>query len=82
MIEQKSSLEVKVQEYAQSVLRYEEAMAVKEQEKTELFDSYRSLSQEADRLDSTVQQSLGETSTARHEVATLAQVCVLFLFVW
>lgn len=48
-------------------------MATKDREKEELLQSYQSLSDEADRLDSTVQQSLGENSSVRLELATLAQ---------
>ena len=48
-------------------------MAAKDREKVELLESYQSLSNEADRLDSTVQQSLGENSSVRIELATLAQ---------
>ena len=62
-----------MQEYAQTFLKYEEAMAAKDKEKVELIESYQSLSDEADRLDSTVQQSLGENSSVRLELATLAQ---------
>ena len=64
---------MKVQEYAQTFLKYEEAMAAKDREKVELLESYQSLSDEADRLDSTVQQSQGENSSVRLELATLAQ---------
>jgi chromosome segregation ATPase len=62
-----------VQEYAQTLVKYEEAIAAKDREKVELIESYQSLSDEADRLDSTVQQSLGENSSVRLELATLAQ---------
>ena len=48
-------------------------MAAKDMEKVELIESYQSLSNEADRLDSTVQQSLGENSSVRLELATVAQ---------
>lgn len=65
---------MKVQEYAQSLLRCEEAMAVKEQEKADLLESYRSLSNEANKLDSTVQSSLGENSATRLELSTVTQV--------
>ena len=64
---------MKVQEYAQTILRYEGTMAAKDREKDELLESYQSLSNEANRLDSTVQQSLGENSSVRLELATLAQ---------
>lgn len=64
---------MKVQEYAQTFLRYEKTMAAKDREKEELIESYQSLSNEANRLDSTVQQSLGETSSVRLELATLTQ---------
>ena len=45
-----------------------------EQEKVDLLESYQALSDEAEKLDSTVQHSLGETSTTRMELATLTQV--------
>ena len=49
-------------------------MAVKEQEKADLLESYRSLSNEANKLDSTVQSSLGENSATRLELSTVTQV--------
>ena len=47
---------------------------LQEQEKVDLLESYQALSDEAEKLDSTVQHSLGETSTTRMELATLTQV--------
>ena len=38
------------------------------------MESYRSLSEEADKLDSTVQLSLGENSATKLELSTLIQV--------
>ncbi len=73
-VAEKESLSLKVQEYAQSLLRAEEAIAVKEREKSELVESYRALSEEADKLDSTVQVSLGENSATKLELSTIAQV--------
>ncbi len=73
-VAEKESLSLKVQEYAQSLLRAEEAIAVKEREKSELVESYRALSEEADKLDSTVQLSLGEKSATKLELSTIAQV--------
>ena len=40
----------------------------------DLLESYQALSDEAEKLDSTVQHSLGETSTTRMELSTLMQV--------
>ncbi len=40
----------------------------------DVLESYRALSDEAERLDSTVQQSLGESSSVKMEMAALAQV--------
>ncbi len=76
-VSEKESLSLKVREYAQSLLRAEEAIAVKEREKTELVDSYQTLSEEADKLDSTVQLSLGENSATKLELSTIAQVHTL-----
>ena len=42
----------------------------------DLLESYKALSDEAEKLDSTVQHSLGETSTTKMELATLMQVPV------
>lgn len=42
----------------------------------DLLESYQALSDEAEKLDSTVQHSLGETSTTKMELATLMQVPV------
>lgn len=74
-LEEKDSLSLKVLEYTQSLLRAEETIAVKEKEKSELIESYRVLSEEADKLDSTIQLSLGENSATKLELSTLAQVC-------
>ncbi len=40
----------------------------------DVLESYRALSDEAERLDSTIQQSLGESSSIKMEMAALAQV--------
>ncbi len=74
LLSEKESLSLKIQEYAQSLLRAEEAIAVKEREKAELVESYKTLSEEADKLDSTVQLSLGENSVTKLELSTIAQV--------
>ncbi len=50
---------------------------VQEQEKIDLLESYRALSDEAEKLDSTVQQSLGESSSVRMEMAAVTQVLVV-----
>lgn len=66
-------MRLKIQEYAQTLIKYEGTIATKDREKVELLDSYQSLSNEAERLDSTVKQSLGENTSVRMELATLAQ---------
>ncbi len=47
-VAEKESLSLKVQEYAQSLLQAEEAIAVKERENSELVESYRQLEKERD----------------------------------
>ncbi len=47
-VSEKESLSLKVQEYAQSLLRAEEAIAVKKGENSELVESYRQLEKERD----------------------------------
>ena len=50
-------------------------MALKEQEKAELIDSYRNLSNEADKMDSNLQHLQDRSSSAKAELCTLIQVC-------
>ena len=79
-VAEKESLSLKIQEYAQSLLQAEKAIAVKERERSELVESYRALSEEADKLDSSVQLSLGENSATKLELSTIVQVtCSLIL---
>ena len=46
---------------------------VQEQEKADLLESYRALSDETERLTSTAQQSMGEVSGTRLELSAMAQ---------
>ena len=48
-------------------------VCLQEQEKADLLESYRTLSDEADKLSSTAQQSMGEVSSMRLELSALAQ---------
>ena len=70
---EKEALVKKVQEYAQNLIQYQEMMAVKEHENADLVQSYQSLSDDVERLQSSSQQSLGEISTTKAELATLLQ---------
>ena len=79
-VQERDSLKLTVEEYAQSILRFEEAVSVKEQEKAELVGSYQSLSQDTEKLDSTLRRAQGEATTARMELATMAQV--LHVYAW
>ena len=56
------------------LLRFLFFLLFQEQEKCDLLESYRALSDEAEKLDSTAQHSLGETSSAKMEIAALSQV--------
>ena len=75
-MEQKTSLDTKLQEYAETLARFEEAACVSGQEKTDLIDSYNSLSSQAEKLNATVQGMQDTLSTAKMELMVLAQVCV------
>lgn len=73
-VEEKESLELKFGDYAQTLSRYEEAMALKEQEKSELVQSYNGLNSEAERLTATVQDMEGSLSEARSDLLALSRV--------
>ena len=70
---EKETLVRKVQDYSQNMVQYQEMMAAKEQENGDLVQSYQALSDDMERLQASSQQSLGEISTTRTEVATLLQ---------
>eukprot|EP00731_Ephydatia_muelleri_P030834 Em0022g348a len=71
--EEKEAVKSKLQECIQTVLKYEELLAIREQEKADLLESYRALSDETERLTSTAQQSMGEVSGTRLELSAMAQ---------
>lgn len=75
-MQQKTSLDLKLQEYAETLGRFEEAACVNSQEKTDLIDSYNSLSSQAEKLNATVQGMQDTLSTAKMELMVLTQVCV------
>ncbi len=67
-------MELKVEEYAQTLLRYEEGVALKEQEKAELIDAYQNLNKEADRLNSTLKDTQEAFSKTKMELLAASQV--------
>ena len=71
---EKDSLSLKVREYAQSLLQYEEAMALKEQEKTELMDSYDTMKREAEELALTLKELQGTLKTTKGQILAIAKV--------
>ena len=73
-VSEKESMELKLQEYAQSILHYEETVALKEQEKIELVKSYQNLSQEAEKLNSHLQKVQGDSSSVKMDLVTVSQV--------
>ena len=62
-----------MEDYARSMLQYQEAVAAKEQENADLVQSCQSLSDGVERLQASSQQNLGEISTTHAELATLLQ---------
>lgn len=74
VMEEKSSLDLKVQEYAQSLLSYEETVSLKEQEKNDLVQSYNGLSSQAEKLNATLQKMENSLSTTKLELLTVSQV--------
>ena len=71
--EEKEAVKSKLQECIQTVLKYEELLAIREQEKADLLESCRALSDEAQCLTSTAQQSMGEVSGTRLELLAVSQ---------
>ena len=74
-MDEKESLELKCGDYAQTLSHYEEAVALKEQEKSELVQSYSGLNTEAERLTTTVRDMEGRLSEARSDLLALSRVC-------
>jgi chromosome segregation ATPase len=74
-VEEKASLELKFQDYAQTLSRYEEAVTLKEGEKAELVQSYNVLNSETERLTATIQDMQESLSKARNDSLALARVC-------
>ena len=71
---ERATLSAKVEDYTQSMLRVQETVASKEQENSELLQSYRSVSQAMEQLQVSSHSSLGEMAVVRAELATLGQV--------
>ncbi len=67
-VAEKESLSLKVQEYAQSLLRAEEAIAVKEREKSE---SYRRLERERDDARMEMRQLLAQSKSLKTRLKSL-----------
>ncbi len=70
-VAEKESLSLKVQEYDQSLLRAEEAIAVKEREKSELVESYRQLERERDNSQMETRQLLAESKSLETRLESL-----------
>lgn len=74
VLEEKSSLDLKLHEYAQSLQRYEETVSIREQEKSELINSYNGLNNQTEKLNVTLQKMEGSLSAAKLELLTVSQV--------
>ncbi len=70
-VAEKESLSLKVQEYAQSLLRAEEAIAVKEREKSKLVESYRRLERERDDAQMEMRQLLAQSKSLKTRLKNL-----------
>ena len=76
-VEEKASLRQKVEEYAETLSRYEEAISLKEQEKMELVQSYNGLNSQAEQLNTTVREMQDTLSETKSELLALSQVSCL-----
>jgi len=54
---ERESLQLKMQDYTQTLSHYEEAMSLKEQEKTQLIDSYNGLNLQSEKLNNTLKSA-------------------------
>ena len=70
---EKEGLATRVEECARNVVQYQEMVASKEQETTDLVQSYQALSDDVEQLQSSSRHNLGEIATAKAEVAALMQ---------
>ena len=67
-------MNLKVREYAQSLLEFEEALTQKEQEKGQLVESYENVRREADDMAITLRELQGRLTTTKTEVAAIEKV--------
>lgn len=74
VMSEKESLGLKVQEYSQQLLRYEEALREKEQQKAELMESCHTLNSEVERMEATTKKIQEEFSASKLELLALTQV--------
>ena len=73
-LEETSSQELKLQDYAQSLQSYEETAIVQEQEKSELMESYNGLNSQRERLAATLQKMEGTLSATKMELLAVSKV--------
>ena len=78
-VEEKEGLVQKLQDYGQTLARYEEAVSLKEREKSELVHTYNGLSSEAQKLNSTIQEMHDALSETQSELLAVTRVSVLCL---
>ncbi|XP_065884838.1 centrosomal protein of 135 kDa-like [Dysidea avara] len=72
-VEEREMLRQKLQEHIQTMMTYEEAVTSKEQEKGVLLTSYRAMADENERLSSSVQQSVEESTSVKLQLAGITQ---------
>lgn len=73
-VNEKDSLGLKMEDYAQTLMRYEEAVSLKEREKSELVHSYNTLNTQTGKLNSTLEKMQGSLSSTKMELFALAKV--------
>ncbi|RDD46752.1 Centrosomal protein of 135 kDa [Trichoplax sp. H2] len=64
-----SELKLQVQEYARQASRVQELLEIKDQEKAELLEQFRILSNEKEQIDSTARQTISESANMRAQMA-------------
>lgn len=69
-----SELKLQVQEYARQASRVQELLEIKDQEKAELLEQFRVLSNEKEQIDSNARQTISESANMRAQIAARDEV--------
>lgn len=67
-------MKLQVQEYARQASRVQELLEIKDQEKAELLEQFRVLSNEKEQIDSNARQTISESANMRAQIAARDEV--------